>query len=223
MNAHESQARLLHRIESFSDLVMGFSLALLSLTLVVPEHARELFVNPWWLLEYFWTFMYIASVWYSHQRLFERIFFPNMLSIVVNFTMLSMLVLVVYFVQVFGRMHDDADKAFAILGYFAAFSTSLICIGLLHIIGARANWARLPVKERRYAIGRAVRTTTFGLSLFGAVVCEYFVAGTFTPNSTSILSVVAIVMIFVARAAQRIVEARLGPALVEHDSVPVGV
>jgi len=42
----EREARLVHRIESFSDLVIGFSLALLGLTLVIPAHATELLAHP---------------------------------------------------------------------------------------------------------------------------------------------------------------------------------
>lgn len=216
MNEHDRHARLIHRIESFSDLVMGFSLALLGLTLVVPAHARELFAQPWWLFEYFWTFFFIASVWYSHQRLFEKIFYPNLASIVVNFAMLAMLVLVVYFVQVFGRMNDDVDKAYAFLGYFAAFSVSLTCIGVLHVIGARSNWDRLSVADRRYAVGRAVRTTTFGLALLTTVLYAYVFAKSFTLNTTSILGVVAVTAVVASRGLQRVVERRLGPALVEH-------
>src|ERR1700759_2132684 len=107
----ERDERLVRRIEAFSDLVMGFSLALLGLTLVIPEHAMTLFIHPFWLVSYFCTFAVIAVLWFNHQRLFSMFFIPEAFCIVLNFLLLSMIGLMVYFVQVFGRIHGDADQA----------------------------------------------------------------------------------------------------------------
>lgn len=44
-----------HRVESFSDMIMGFSVALLGLTLVIPAHTIALFREPAWILVYCWN------------------------------------------------------------------------------------------------------------------------------------------------------------------------
>ena len=89
MKAEERAERLTRRIESFSDLVIGFSLALLALTLTIPPHIIELATNPWWLVAYIWTFAVIAGIWYNHQRLFTHFFWPETLTIVLNFALLG--------------------------------------------------------------------------------------------------------------------------------------
>jgi hypothetical protein len=41
----ESEKEVVHRLEAFSDIVIGFSLAQLGLTLIIPRHAIDLFSN----------------------------------------------------------------------------------------------------------------------------------------------------------------------------------
>jgi hypothetical protein len=41
----ESEKEVIHRLEAFSDIVIGFSLAQLGLSLTIPAHARDLFVH----------------------------------------------------------------------------------------------------------------------------------------------------------------------------------
>jgi uncharacterized membrane protein len=209
MMSHDHETRLVHRIESFSDLVMGFSLALLTLTLVVPAHTVQLFTNQWWLIAYFWTFTYISGIWFNHQRLFRHIFYPNNASIFINFVLLSMLSLVVYFVQVFVRMHTDEDRALAFLGYFGAFSISLIASGVLYAIGGVSRWATLALDERRMAMQHAVRGTTVGLALFCGVVWLFATKATFSMSSMFSLAIITVVTVVTVRLIMRVVEPRI--------------
>jgi uncharacterized membrane protein len=69
---HESNAAsmrdevFVRRLEAFGDIVMGFSLALLGLTLVVPDHAAALVEHQNWLVAYVWTFALVCVLWASH-------------------------------------------------------------------------------------------------------------------------------------------------------------
>ncbi|HEX8805420.1 MAG TPA: TMEM175 family protein, partial [Candidatus Aquilonibacter sp.] len=117
MTREERAERLTRRIESFSDLVIGFSLALLALTLSIPPHIVDLVRNPWWLIAYFWTFGVIARTWYTHQRLFTRLFWPDPLSVFLNFVLLAMVGLLVFFVQVFVHYRDEFERVWAFTAY----------------------------------------------------------------------------------------------------------
>lgn len=167
----ERDERLTRRIESFSDLVIGFSLALLALTLSIPPHIVELLTNPWWLIAYFWTFAVIAGIWYTHQRLFTRFFWPETFSIVLNFVLLSMLGLLVYFVQAFVHYHTAFDRVWAFIAYFAVLGIAFIAMGTLYFHGARRRWGDLDTGERYVAVLQTLRGIVGGLfMLVGALV-----------------------------------------------------
>ncbi len=157
--------RLVRRLESFSDLVIGFSLALLSLTLAVPNHVVDLVRNPWWLIAYIWTFLVIASIWYTHQRLFSYYFTVRPYTIFLNFLLLASLGLIVYFVQVFVHVQGEPDKVWAFLAYFFMQSISFIVMGALYAHGVRARWAELDGQLRYQGVRHAVRNLTTGVAV----------------------------------------------------------
>ncbi len=172
MNKEERAERLTRRIESFSDLVIGFSLALLALTLSIPANIHELFRSPWWIVAYFWTFIAISTIWYNHQRLFTHYFWPEPLTIILNFALLSMMGLLVYFVQVFVHFHTAYDHVWAFLAYFAVFGVALVLLGTLYLHGTWRRWIQLDAKERYTGVNHTARgILTGGAILIGVVVC----------------------------------------------------
>ena len=171
MKREERDERLTRRIESFSDLVIGFSLALLALTLSIPPHIVDLLTSPYWLVAYFWTFAVVAGLWYSHQRLFTHFFWPETFSIVLNFALLSMVGLLVYFVQVFVHYHSTFDRVWAFIAYFAVLGIAFIALGTLYLHGARRRWANLDADDRYAGIRQALRGIVGGaFTLVGALV-----------------------------------------------------
>ncbi|MBV9232779.1 MAG: DUF1211 domain-containing protein, partial [Candidatus Eremiobacteraeota bacterium] len=96
----ESAEHLVRRLESFSDIVIAFSLAELTLNLSIPARVEELWHRPLWLSAYVWTFAVVSSLWYSHHRLFVRAFVPAKLAIFLNFVWLATVGLLVYLMQV---------------------------------------------------------------------------------------------------------------------------
>ncbi len=167
----ERQERLIRRLESFSDLVIGFSLALLSLTLAVPSHLIDLFRNPWWLIAYIWTFGVIASIWYTHQRLFSYYFTVRPYTILLNFALLASLGLIVYFVQVFAHVQGEPDKVWAFLIYFFVQGLAFTIMGILYMHGVRARWSRLDGELRYEGVRHAARMLAGGIGvLIGVTV-----------------------------------------------------
>jgi uncharacterized membrane protein len=169
--AERHQERLVRRLESFSDLVIGFSLALLGLTLAIPNHVIDLYRNPWWLIAYLWTFAVIASIWYTHQRLFSYYFTVRPYTIFLNFVLLASLGLIVYFVQVFVHVQGEPDKVWAFLVYFFMQSIAFIVMGGLYGHGVRARWHGLDAELRYQGVRNAVRMLMTGSAvLIGVVV-----------------------------------------------------
>jgi uncharacterized membrane protein len=165
---HDDQ-HIVHRLESFSDIVIGFSLALLALSLSIPAHITDLITNPWWLIAYFWSFAVISGLWYNHRRLFSSYFVADSFSVGINFVLLSMIGLVVYFVQVFVHEHSDYDRTWAFLAYFIAQGCAFLCLGTLYAYGARRRWATLDPQARFIGVRQGARGLVGGVFVLTGV------------------------------------------------------
>ncbi|HTU69447.1 MAG TPA: TMEM175 family protein [Candidatus Baltobacteraceae bacterium] len=208
MPTHERDERLVHRLESFSDVVIGFSLALLSLTLVIPQHVTELIRNTWWMVAYVWTYAVIASIWYNHQRLFSVYFVVRPYTIVLNFFLLSTLGLMVYFVQVFVHVQSDFDKIWTFLVYFLIQGLSGLAIGVLYSIGVRARWNQLDPHERYVGILHGSRSLIAGASiLLGIGVSALRPARTM--DDALPLAYAALAGLLLARVGARLLKSRI--------------
>jgi hypothetical protein len=170
MEHEERSLRLLHRMEDFSDLVMGFSLALLGLTLVIPVHAIALVLHPFWLVSYFWTFALIGFLWMRHQQLFSMYFIANPLCI-----------------------------AIALVGYFSAFSVAIICLGALFALGTRSRWDRLCAHDRYTGVAEATRGLVMGSALLIGCIATPFLFLEIRVNSSYTLLASAIAGALVSR------------------------
>ncbi|HTV92343.1 MAG TPA: TMEM175 family protein [Verrucomicrobiae bacterium] len=170
MRHEEREQRLIRRLESFSDLVIGFSLALLGLTLAIPNHFIDLVTNPLWLMAYIWTFGVIASIWYTHQRLFSYYFAVRPYTIFLNFVLLASLGLIVYFVQVFVHLQGEPDKVWAFLVYFFMQSIAFIVMGALYGHGVRSRWYDLDSELRYQGVRYAVRMLVTGSAVLAGVI-----------------------------------------------------
>lgn len=96
----ETQQRLIHRLEAFSDIVIGFSLAQLALSLTIPKNgAAGLLENPGPLIAFVITFALVCGMWWAHHRLFVHYFVPIALMVVLNFITLAGVSFAVYSVQ----------------------------------------------------------------------------------------------------------------------------
>ena len=206
---HEERAeKLVRRIESFSDLVMGFSLAFLALTLTIPPHITDLVSNPWWLIAYGWSFAIIAALWYTHQRLFSHYFWPEPGTIVLNFILLSMIGLIVYFVQVFVHYHDEFDRFWAFLAYFTAFGIALVSLGILYWHGVRRRWVHLDGDLRYIGTRYVIRGLGSGsCMLIGVAVCALRAGRTM--SDVWPLALLAFTGLVVTRGAVRFMKQRI--------------
>lgn len=130
----EREERLVHRIEAFSDIVIGFSLAQLGATLVIPAHAQDLIAQPGWIVLFFWTFALVCAMWWTHHRVFVAGFKPTPAALILNFVLLATIVLIVYFAQVFARISTPHDGLVAGRLYFGALGVSALVTALLYYV-----------------------------------------------------------------------------------------
>jgi hypothetical protein len=158
-------------------MVMGFSLALLALTLAIPRHFADLVADPIWLLAYLWSFGIICMIWFSHQRLFGHYFVPNRVTTSVNFILLATLVLMVYFVQVFVHLRAPFDRGEAILAYFGVQGIAFFAMGVLYLYGTGVQWGGLNLARRKEGLHYGVRFAVPGVFLLAATAYVFFVLG----------------------------------------------
>jgi len=173
--AHHGDEHFVHRLEAFSDIVIGFTLAQIGATLVLPGHAGELVSNPWWLFTFIWTFAIVCLMWWLHNRVFRTVFAPTPGSVVANFGLLAAIVLLVYLAEVMAHSTTLADEVVAQRMYDVALSIACALIALLTWTGVRYHAATL---EPLFA-NRAARTATVNAG--AAVTLLLAVAATFVP------------------------------------------
>ena len=86
----ETQQRLIHRLEAFSDIIIGFSLAQLALSLAIPKNGAEgLLQHSEPLIAFIITFALVCGMWWAHHKLFVHYFVPIPVMVVLNFITLA--------------------------------------------------------------------------------------------------------------------------------------
>jgi uncharacterized membrane protein len=170
----EREHRYVHRLEAFSDIVIGFSLAQLGLSLTLPPHVAYVLTHPYGLIAFAFTFVIVVGIWISHHRLFDRYFIPRRVTVLLNFVVLAFTLLLVYMVQVYTRFAPSkTEHQLAALLYFSVFSITYTLLGLLYVLSMRLRWKTLSGADRADGVGIAARISGVGLGLaIGLILLE---------------------------------------------------
>ena len=155
--------QIVRRLEAFSDVVIGFSLAQLGLSLVLPSHAIDFVVRPIGLVAFIITFIVVVRFWWTHFRIFRDYFVPNRLMITLNFSALAALTVQVFSLQLYLHFVPLGEGMTAARIYFGFFAASYGLLGVMFALGLRFRWLALSPRERRTGI-RDV------LGIFGATI-----------------------------------------------------
>lgn len=148
--------RLVHRLEAFSDIVMGFVLAEMAVTLVIPKTVPsmgDLLAN---LAAFPLPFGLVAILWTLHTRLFATYFVLNALMMVLNFAMLASLVMMSYVFSL--AMHfAGMPGAAPIMGmWFYCFAATYVLLASMYGIGTYLRRAELTPREFSSGVERVV-------------------------------------------------------------------
>lgn len=130
-----SEERTLHRLEAFSDIVIGFGLAQLGAVLVIDQKTMTLDAAA--VIAYFGAFAVICSLWYFHHRLFENFFVPRTWPIVLNFLWLAIVVLLVFCAAHFNSLNAFTNANLDLL-YFGLYAGAYGILAIQTILGVRA-------------------------------------------------------------------------------------
>jgi uncharacterized membrane protein len=148
----ERDERYTHRLESFSDVVIAFSLAQTSLNFSIPHRAIDIYTQPIALTAFAVTFAVVAAFWWSHHRLFDGFFVPRRSTVFLNFVALALLVWLIFQLQLFLRFEGTSSAIAALVGYVATYALVYFVLALLCAICVRIRWPQLDELGRRRGV-----------------------------------------------------------------------
>ena len=172
-----NEERTVHRLEAFSDIVIGFCLAELGTSLTF--NIKTMTLDPVGVIAFFLAFAIVCSLWFFHHRLFEHLFVPRTWPIVLNFVWLAVVVLLVLTAVQVPRAFEYRN--FDML-YFSLYSLAYGILSVQTILGLRIH-ADLTAGQRFRAITQFTYMT-YWASVF--VTCFFVVAFTETTVNTGI-------------------------------------
>ncbi len=86
----------MERIDAFSDVVFGFALTLLVVSLEVPKTYTELHHSLRGFVPFGISFLFLMMVWHAHYKYFRRYATHDFMTIVINATLLFVVLFYVY-------------------------------------------------------------------------------------------------------------------------------
>ncbi len=188
MNGDE---RTLHRLEAFSDIVIGFCIAEMGLNLVVPKTAAQLPSIVVGTDGFVTSFVLIAIVWWIHHRLFKSIFVLNTAMVIVNFAMLGALVLMVYFQQICVHLIAIGDDVtVAVQLWLVSYSVVYALVAVMLWYGLRVRWRTISEDDLRWAFGRAAL-----VSLGSLIFIAYALIFKYRVHSSELFLILAVVIV----------------------------
>ncbi len=159
----ESEEHVVHRLEAFSDIVIGFSLAQLTLNLVFPADVLDLFgKDSITLIAFVMTFGVVASMWWTHHRMFTHFFVPTALNIVLNFCSLGAVMFLVYTLQVW--LHATKHHYVAYVMYAGSIAAIMLINSFLTFRGVKLRGDRMPREIADRGRRRSRRLMVIGLA-----------------------------------------------------------
>lgn len=173
----ESEQTVIHRLEAFSDIVIGFSLAQLGLSLVIPKHISEIFISAKGssvLGAFVITFMLVCSLWWLHHKIFRHLFVPTPLNVGVNFAALGGILFYAYVMQVLIHLSFNDPYGFAL--YCGCYAYIALLFAYLAWYGLRTRGAALPEPLRAEQGDLTVRLTILAFG-FTALTLTTLIAG----------------------------------------------
>lgn len=162
----ERDQQLIHRLESFSDIVIGFSLAQLALSLAIPKNgAVGLLENPAPLIAFVITFTIVCGMWWSHHKLFTHYFVPVGAMVALNFLTLAAVSFAVYSVQLMLHpRHTSLDFAF----YESSLAIVYLLLAIQYWYGWSVRRSFLPARVAERGLMAALLLTGVGIT-FGSI------------------------------------------------------
>ena len=141
---------LIGRLESFGDIVVGFSMSQLALQLEIPRTASEVFAHSFRYIVFFIAFGVVSGFWFRFHRIMSTGFVPRRIDVVLLFAFLAFVALTPYALVTYSRMHgNDALAPQGVILYLAVILGVIGFSWLLTLRGMRRAWGFLDDQQRR--------------------------------------------------------------------------
>lgn len=149
-------AQTIHRIEAFSDIVIGFCLAEIGLGLSIPSSGPTLANVSTNVLVFAASFSLVVMLWWNHHRLFKTYLVLTRAVLVMNFALLGALVLMLYFMQIGARdiTVQGSGPHFFFRLTLLSFAAVYALLAGMFAIGVRARWSALSPGDLAWGVER---------------------------------------------------------------------
>ncbi|MDQ2992930.1 MAG: hypothetical protein M3R30_08960 [Candidatus Eremiobacteraeota bacterium] len=165
--------RVASRLETFGDIVIGFSLAQLALSFTFPDLLTVTRLLPE-LTAFAWTFGMTAWLWTLYRRIGADYFVPGPWASTLYMLGLAGVVLLIFAVQLvmhYGTLRGatSAEIDLAVIFYFIVLAVTLAVVGLQFATGVRARGEHLEPGLRRAGLLSALRLVIMGICVAVAI------------------------------------------------------
>jgi uncharacterized membrane protein len=167
----DGERHLVGRLESFGDIVVGFSLSQLALQLEIPKTPRDVFGHPLNYFIFFVAFGLLAVFWIRFHRIMALGFAPRAIDVTLLFGFLAFVALMPYSLVTYMRLlgPHGAYSREAVALYLGVFFGVATFSWILSIRGLRRAWPVLDETERpaawRPVVAGFVVVPTFAVAL----------------------------------------------------------
>ncbi len=166
------------RLESFGDIVVGFSMSQLALQLEIPKTPHDVFAHPFGYFIFFIAFAVVSVFWFRFHRIMSTGFAPHRPDVVLLFAFLAFVALIPYALVTYMRLRGpDGYSPEGVMLYLSVFLGLVTFSWVLTLRGMRRAWGYLDGKQRRDT-WRAIVAGGIGIPIFAAAVLVVAVLGT---------------------------------------------
>jgi len=145
----DGERHLVGRLESFGDIVLGFSMSQLALQLEIPKTAGDVFGHGIKYVVFFGAFALLGIFWLRFHRVMAIGFAPRTVDIWLLFGFLSFVALVPYSLITYTRLVGPAGYSReSVALYLADFLGVSVFSLILSIRGLRRAWSVLDEADR---------------------------------------------------------------------------
>ena len=144
------ERHLVGRLESFGDIVLGFSMSQLALQLEIPKTPHDVFAHGIKYVVFFGAFALLGIFWLRFHRVMAIGFAPRAVDIWLLFGFLSFVALVPYSLITYTRLIGPAGYAReSVALYLADFLGVAVFSWILSVRGLRRAWSVLDDESER--------------------------------------------------------------------------
>ncbi len=162
----EERRQFIRRLETFGDIVYGFSLSQTSFALIVPAHPGDLFTHPASLLGGLLSFVAICVSWLGYQKMFANAFVGKRIDVAMAFAVLGTVGFLPFALRFWLQFGSDRHGG---LPYGINFAVSMALVTFLLVRGYvrfGADWSpTLRLQMWRSILRSSILSVVFALTV----------------------------------------------------------